>query len=140
MGKRDSSRPGSTYTIGSATSHSYKRPVSAGSTLFARKAWPSTKLKGEIEKPWVKYPDPAHRTGKIIFWVLVALGFVAGAAGTFSFFFWVGSGGNIRADGNSHLSRIAIGAFSRQVVSSLPVSASIHVPMTKADGQVSCHG
>jgi len=77
MASRASSRQsGSGYT----SAVSYKRPVSSGSTLFARKAWPSTKLKGEIEKPWVKYPDPAHRWGKIIFWVLVALGFVAGAA------------------------------------------------------------
>lgn len=79
MPNRLSSRPGSAYT--SATQ--YKRPVSSGSTLFARRAWPSTKLKGEIEKPWVKYPDPAHRWGRIIFWILVALGIVAGAGSTF---------------------------------------------------------
>jgi hypothetical protein len=74
------SRPGSVYT--SATQ--YKRPTSSGSTLIQRRAWPSTKLKGEIEKPWVKYPDPAHRWGKIIFWSLVGLGFAAGAACTSS--------------------------------------------------------
>jgi hypothetical protein len=36
---------------------------------------------GEIDKPWKKYPDPAHRWGSVIFWALVALGFV-GAAGS----------------------------------------------------------
>jgi len=76
MQQRLSSRPGSAYT--SATQ--YKRPVSSGSTLFARRAWPSTKLRGEIEKPWVKYPDPAHRWGRIIFWALVGVGIAVGAA------------------------------------------------------------
>jgi hypothetical protein len=79
MQQRLSSRPGSAYT--SATQ--YKRPVSSGSTLFARRAWPSTKLRGEIEKPWVKYPDPAHRWGRIIFWALVGVGIAVGAASTF---------------------------------------------------------
>ena len=78
MPNRSSSRPGESYT----SSVQYKRPVSTGSSLFARKAWPSTKLKGEIEKPWRKYPDPAHRWGKIIFWTLVGLGFAVGALGT----------------------------------------------------------
>lgn len=72
------SRPGSVYT----SAIQYKRPASSGSTLLQRKAWPSTKLKGEIEKPWIKYPDPAHRWGKIVFWCLVGLGVVAGGACT----------------------------------------------------------
>jgi len=76
------SRPGLVYT----SAIPYKRPVSSGSTLFQRRAWRSTKLHGEVEKPWVKYPDPAHRWGKIIFWVLVGLGFAAGAAGTLTRF------------------------------------------------------
>jgi hypothetical protein len=59
----------------------YKRPISNGSTLFAKRARPSTKLKGEIEKPWVKYPDPAHRWGKVIFWSFVACGLAVGALG-----------------------------------------------------------
>jgi len=72
---RNSSRPSSSYS----SAVQYKRPISSGSTLFARRAWPSTKLRGEIEKPWRQYPDPAHRWGKIIFWSLVGLGFAVGA-------------------------------------------------------------
>jgi len=75
MPNRNSSRPGSSYS----SAVQYKRPISSGSTLFARRAWPSTKLRGEIEKPWRQYPDPAHRWGKIIFWSLVGLGFAVGA-------------------------------------------------------------
>jgi hypothetical protein len=75
MPNRISSRPGSSY----ASAVQYKRPISSGSTLFTRRAWPSTKLRGEIEKPWRKYPDPAHRWGKVIFWSLVGLGFAVGA-------------------------------------------------------------
>jgi len=71
-----SPRPGSAYT----SAVQYKRPVSSGSTLFTRRAWPSTKLNGEIEKPWTKYPDPAHRWARIIFWALVGLGLAAGGA------------------------------------------------------------
>jgi hypothetical protein len=75
MPNRISSRPGSSY----ASAVQYKRPISSGSTLFTRRPWPSTKLRGEIEKPWRKYPDPAHRWGKVIFWSLVGLGFAVGA-------------------------------------------------------------
>jgi hypothetical protein len=63
----------------------YKRPISNGSSLNFRRPYPSTKLRGEIEKPWTKYPDPAHRWARIIFWVLVALGFAVGGVSTLPF-------------------------------------------------------
>ncbi|GFZ47910.1 hypothetical protein JCM24511_05657 [Saitozyma sp. JCM 24511] len=45
-----------------------------------RKPYPSTKLREEIPKPWLKYPDPAQRWARIIFWSLFALGFAASGA------------------------------------------------------------
>ena len=61
----------------------YRRTVSGQSTHGNRHLYPSTKLRGKIEKPWVKYPDPAHRWAKAIFWGLVGLGFVVGAVGEY---------------------------------------------------------
>lgn len=75
----DTPRPGSGYT----RSSSYRRSNTA-STLNLRRPYPSTKLKGEIEKPWTKYPDPAHRWARVIFWALVTLGFAVGVVSEFS--------------------------------------------------------
>lgn len=72
------SRPGSGY----ASSILFKRPISTQSTLHLRRPYPSTRLEGEIEKPWTKFPDPAHRWARVIFWVLVAAGFAAGGVST----------------------------------------------------------
>lgn len=71
----------SAYTSG----WSYKRPISTQSTLNFRRAYPSTKLRGEIEKPWTKYPDPAHRWARIIFWICVGLGFAIGGVSKYRF-------------------------------------------------------
>lgn len=71
-------RLGSGSGVGGGT---YKRSTTTSAilTLNPRRPRPSTKLRGEIEKPWTKYPDPAHRWSKIIFWVLAALGLASGA-------------------------------------------------------------
>lgn len=58
-----------------------RRMLSTQSVLTLRKPYPSTRLTREIEKPWLKHPDPAHRWAKIIFWGLFGLSFaVAGAS------------------------------------------------------------
>lgn len=49
--------------------------TAAGAAAF-RKPRASTQLRGEIEKPWLKYKDPAHRWAKWIFWGLWAGGCV----------------------------------------------------------------
>ncbi|RSH89177.1 hypothetical protein EHS25_002289 [Saitozyma podzolica] len=53
--------------------------IRPGSIASLRKPYPSTKLRGEIHKPWLKYPDPAQRWAKILFWALFGLGFAASA-------------------------------------------------------------
>lgn len=60
----------------------YKRSSSSRTTIsgYVRKPYPSTKLQGEIDKPWKAYPDPAHRWGRAIFWALVFLGFIGAGA------------------------------------------------------------
>jgi hypothetical protein len=59
--------------------HSRRTP-SSQSTVSLRKPYPSTKLRGEHPKPWLKYPDPAQRWARIIFWTLFAVGFMASGA------------------------------------------------------------
>lgn len=59
----------------------HKRLASTVSVSTFRKPYRSTKLNGEIAKPWIMYPDPAHRWAKAIFWGLFALSFAIGAAG-----------------------------------------------------------
>lgn len=73
-------------TSSSSLAPQMKRYSSSRSILTGciRKPYPSTKLEGEIEKPWMRYPDPAHRWGRIIFWTIVALGFVGAGASEFS--------------------------------------------------------
>lgn len=56
-----------------------RRTLSSQSIASLRKPHPSTKLRGEIHKPWLKYPDPAQRWAKILFWALFGLGFAASA-------------------------------------------------------------
>jgi hypothetical protein len=56
-----------------------RRTLSSQSIASLRKPYPSTKLRGEIHKPWLKYPDPAQRWAKILFWALFGLGFAASA-------------------------------------------------------------
>jgi hypothetical protein len=54
-----------------------RRALSLRSQASLRKPFPSTKLRGEIPKPWLQYPDPAQRWARIIFWSLFGLGFAA---------------------------------------------------------------
>jgi hypothetical protein len=57
-----------------------RRTLSSHSTVSLRKPYPSTKLRGEHPKPWLKYPDPAQRWARVIFWTLFAVGFAASGA------------------------------------------------------------
>ncbi len=50
------------------------------SNATVRKPYPSTRLKGEIPKPWMQYKDPAHRWTVALFYILVFLGVAGGAA------------------------------------------------------------
>lgn len=61
-----------------------RRTLSSQSIASLRKPHPSTKLRGEIHKPWLKYPDPAQRWARILFWSLFALGFAASAVSEWS--------------------------------------------------------
>lgn len=61
----------------------HKRLPSSQSVSTFRKPYRSTKLKGEIEKPWIMYPDPGHRWAKAIFWGLFSCSFAVAAASEF---------------------------------------------------------
>lgn len=52
-----------------------------------RKAFVSTRLKGEIYKPWLETPDPAQRWARYIIIGSVVLGFVIVAISESLFFF-----------------------------------------------------
>jgi hypothetical protein len=46
----------------------------SNATQTFRKPRPSTMLRDEIPKPWLKYKDPAHRWAKWVFWACWAAG------------------------------------------------------------------
>lgn len=57
-----------------------RRPISDPHVSSIRRAWQSTKANGDIEKPWLKHVDPAHRWAKVVFWVLFVLGITGACA------------------------------------------------------------
>lgn len=73
---RHSSVPFSSSTL-------FRRELSSRSLTSARRPWPSTMLKGEIEKPWLKHPDPAQRWVKAVFWSLFSVGIIGAALGEY---------------------------------------------------------
>ena len=74
------SRPRHRRNVSTLASASARRLLSSTSIQTFRKPHPSTKLRGEIPKPWLKYPDPAHRWSKVIFYSIIAV--CIGAAAT----------------------------------------------------------
>ena len=59
----------------------FSRPHIPKSSKKVRKPYHSTRLGKPIDKPWMKYRDPAQRWAKLIFWGLGALGVMSGIVG-----------------------------------------------------------
>jgi hypothetical protein len=75
---------GSANELGRESRGILRRNLSSLSAASIRKPYPSTKLREEIPKPWLKYADPAQRWARIIFWSLFALGFAASGVSEFA--------------------------------------------------------
>ncbi|KAL7418821.1 hypothetical protein Q5752_006505 [Cryptotrichosporon argae] len=74
MGRFPGPAPGAASAAASTTSLGTYMTVGA-----ARKAAPSTKLRGDVYKPWLEHKDKATRWVAAIFWSLIGVGFAASA-------------------------------------------------------------
>ncbi|KAJ9112880.1 hypothetical protein QFC19_000435 [Naganishia cerealis] len=79
--KRRSKAPSRAQSVRSAAGKSFRSDKTGmtgrtnGTTMTARKPFQSTRLKGEIYKPWLEHKDPALRWARWITLACIAIGF-----------------------------------------------------------------
>jgi hypothetical protein len=82
--KRRSKAPSRAQSVRSAAGKSFRSDKTGmtgrtnGTTMTARKPFQSTRLKGEIYKPWLEHKDPALRWARWITLACIAIGFGVG--------------------------------------------------------------
>lgn len=76
--KRRSKAPSRAQSVRSAAGKSFRSGMTGktnATTMTARKPFQSTRLKGEIYKPWLEHKDPALRWARWITLACIAIGF-----------------------------------------------------------------